>query len=57
MKTYNANKGKFCGFGDGNVYVNMHKPRKKNPYKSIGKDHTNLLDIRKAKMKVVESCR
>ncbi len=39
------------------MYVNMHKPSKKNPYKSIGKDHTNLLDIRKAKMKVVESCR
>jgi hypothetical protein len=33
----------------------MHKPSKKNPYKSIGKDHTNLLNIRKAKMKVVKS--
>ncbi len=39
------------------MYVNMHKPSKKNPYKSIGKNRTNLLDIRKAKMKVVESCR
>ncbi len=37
------------------MYVNMHKPSKKNPYKSIGKDHTNLLNIRKAKMKVVKS--
>jgi hypothetical protein len=32
-------------------------PSQKNAYKSIGKDHTNLLDIRKAKMKVAESCR